>query len=798
MADKKKATATKARKAPAPKAKKAPAKEVKTAKVVEKRKVILDIDRPAEGLAVMGQSVVKKDAVDKALGLARYAADIELPNMLWGGVFRSTIAHGYVKKFDASKALKIPGVACVLTYKDIPGKNRIGIILKDEPILVDDKIRRYGDAIAVVAAETPDLVQEALEAIEVEYEELEAITTLERAEQEDSPKVHGDTNVHQVRHLECGDVEKAFKKCDVIVEGDYYTAPYAHMFIEPDAGIASWENGFMRVLVSTQNPHYDRNEVAGMLGIPFNRVSVLQTVTGGGFGGKLDISVQCHAALASYYTERPVKMVRNREESNSVSSKRHAYWMHYKTGATKDGKILAVQCTHLSDTGAYASYGPAVITRAAVHAAGPYEVPNVMVDAKMFYTNNPMAGAFRGFGVPQVAVAHEGQMNKLAKALNMDPIELRIKNAHKEGTITPTGQVLGDGIGFIQCLEAVRDKMKEVIPPCIATGPSKRRGWGFGAMYYGVGNTGLPNPAGAFIEVLGDCSVNLMVGCADIGQGSTSAMASIAAEELGLEYEDIRVTFAQTQVTPEGGATSASRQTFISGSATMFAARQAKGYLKAVASEVLQVPEDELVFRHRKIYSAKDESIGMTYPELMGEMGKRGRLAVGAGQYNPQTTGLGPNMQGVPFEVYSYAATMVDLEVDVETGMVDVHNVISAHDVGVAVSKQAVEGQIEGGVAMGLGFALLEKVETKNGRITNPKFSKYLLNTSMDVGNIYPIVVESHGTAGPFGAKGVGEPALIPTIPATVDALNNALELDFTSTPVQHVDIMREIYKKEK
>lgn len=747
--------------------------------------------------SVLGKSVIKKDTMDKVLGTAKFAADLTLPNMLYGGVFRSTVTSGLIKNFDASAALAIPGVACVLTYKDIPGKNRIGIIIKDEPILVDDKIRRFGDAIAVVAAETPDLVQEALDAIKVEYEEIEPVLSVERAAEADSPKIHGESNVHQVKHLEHGNVDEAFKHCDIIIENDYETPMLSHMFIEPDAGIASYEKGIMTVYSSTQNPHYDRGEIAAMLNCPNNHVASVQVTTGGGFGGKLDISVQCHAALLSYHIGRPVKIIRSRQESTMVSSKRHPIKMHYKTGATKDGKILAVQAMLIGDTGAYASYGPAVITRAAVHAAGPYEVPNVRVDATFYYTNNPMAGAFRGFGVPQVAVAHEGQMNALAKALHMDPIDIRILNAHRIGTVTPTGQVLEDNVGFLETLVAARDKAKEVLPECVPSAPHKRRGRGYGCMYYGIGNTGLPNPAGAFIEVLPDASVNLMVGCADIGQGSTSAMAQIAAEELGLEYEDIHVTFANTAVTPEGGATSASRQTFISGSATMLAARMAKGTLSEAASGYLKVTADKLVFRNREIYSADDSSVRMTYLELMGEMKRLGKLALGCGAYNPKTTGLNPtDMSGIPFEVYSYATTIVDLEVDTETGLVDVLNVISAHDVGTAVNSLAVEGQIEGGVVMGTGFALLEKIETKNGKITNPVFSKYLLATAMDVPNIYPIVVESEGQSGPFGAKGVGEPALIPTIPATADAVENALGIHFGKLPIQHLDIMKALYKK--
>ena len=740
-------------------------------------------------LAVMGKSHIKKDTLLKVTGQARFAADLEFPNMLYGGVFRSTVPHATIKRFDASRALALPGVACVLTSKDIPGKNRFGIIIKDEPCLVDDKVRRVGDAIAIVAAETQEIVDEALELIEVEYELLEPVFSIERAREEDAPKIHGATNLHAHKHLEHGDAEAAFAECDVIVEGTYHTSMYSHMFIEPDAGVANIEDGIINVYASTQNPHYDRGEVAGVLGLPNNRVRVTQVTTGGGFGGKLDISVQCHLALLCNATGRPVKMVRSRRESTEVSSKRHPMTMRAKTGATKDGKIKALQVYMTGDTGAYASYGPAVIGRAMVHITGPYEIPNVLVDGDFYYTNNPMAGAFRGFGVPQVAVCHEGQMNKLAKALNMDPIELRILNAHRVGSKIATGQVLSESVGFVETLEAARAKAREVLD-----GPGENRGVGVGCMWYGVGNTGLPNPAAAFVEVLKDCSVNLMVGCADIGQGSTTVMATIAAEELGLDYDDIHVTSADTMVTPEGGATSASRQTFISGNATRNACRQAKDTLAKTAADFLKIPPEELVFRNRKIYSAKDPSVKMTYPELMAEMGRLGRLAVGAGAYNPNTTYLDPkDMSGVPYEVYSYATAIVQVSVDPSVGEVTCEKVVSAHDVGQAVDRTMVEGQIEGGTVMAEGFALFEKIEHDKGKIKNPVFSKYLIPTAMDVPEIYPIIVECEGEAGPFGAKGIGEPALIPGIPAFKNAVENAIGKEFDTLPILPADLMKKI-----
>ena len=415
--------------------------------------------------AVLAKDHVKVDSLEKVMGTAKFAADYKMPGMLYGGVFRSTVPHAIVKKLDLEKARALPGVACALDYTAIPGKNRFGIIFKDEPCLVDDKVRRYGDAIAVVAAETPELVEEALGLIEVEYEELEAVSTFERAMEEDSPKVHGDTNINVRKHLEFGNVDEAWAKCDVIVENTYSTHILSHMFIEPDAGLAYLdEQGIMNVIVSTQNAHYDRNEVAAMLGVPQNRVRVKQAVTGGGFGGKLDISVQLHSALMALYTKRPVKMVRSRAESTMVSSKRHPITMKCKTGATKDGRLVAVDCVMTCDAGAYSSYAPAVIGRAPVHIVGPYECPNVRCDAVFVYTNNPMCGAFRGFGVPQAAVCHEGQMNALAKALNISPLEIRMINAQKAGSVIPTGQKLTESVGFMDTLVQARDKALEVMP----------------------------------------------------------------------------------------------------------------------------------------------------------------------------------------------------------------------------------------------------------------------------------------------------------------------------------------------
>ncbi len=413
-------------------------------------------------LKVVGKSVVKKDAFDKVTGRTIFAGDMKMSGMLYGAVARSEVASAYVKRIDTSKAEALEGVECVLTSKNIPGRNSVGIIIKDEPVLVSDKIRRVGDAIAIVAAKTMEIAKLATTLIEVELEPIEPVFTYESAVDPNSHKIHNDSNILMEKNLIRGDVEEAFAKSDVIVEHTYKTSMLQHMFIEPEGGMATFENGVITVYSSTQNPHYDRNEVAAMMAMSQSHIRSVQTVTGGGFGGKLDISVQCHLALLAYYTGKPVKMVRSRHESTMVSAKRHPMTIKAKSGATKDGKLTAMEVSMIADTGAYASYGPAVVTRALVHCTGPYVIPNVKIGASFVYTNNPMAGAFRGFGVPQVSLVHEGQIEALAKELGIDSITLRLINAQRPGSVTGTGQVLSASVGLVDCINQTVNKRNEL------------------------------------------------------------------------------------------------------------------------------------------------------------------------------------------------------------------------------------------------------------------------------------------------------------------------------------------------
>ena len=401
----------------------------------------------------VGSSILKPDAIAKVTGKALFAADLKRPGMVYAKVVRSETAHAVIEAIDTSAAAAVPGVIAVFTAKDVPGTNGVGMIIKDEPVLVGEKIRRYGDAVALVVAETEEIAIEAGKKIRLTLKEWPAYFYSQSAMAADAVAIHGSSNILTVRKIRKGDVEAAFAASSVIIEKRYTTQWVEHAYIEPEAGLAEYDGKMVTVWVSTQNVHFDRKEVARNLGIGVHQVRIVQAVTGGGFGGKLDISVQCYLALAAFKTGRPVKMVWQREESMIASAKRHPYIIDYKMGATAEGKLLALKANIVGDTGAYASYGPAVITRAAVHATGPYEIPNVYVDAYGVYTNNPQAGAMRGFGVPQMAFAHETHMDLLAEELGMSPFEVRMLNVLRPGGMTATGQVLEHSVGIGATLE---------------------------------------------------------------------------------------------------------------------------------------------------------------------------------------------------------------------------------------------------------------------------------------------------------------------------------------------------------
>lgn len=773
---------------------------------------------------IVGQSVKKLDAVDKVLGKAQFAADIHFDGMLYAKVFRSTVPHGILRSLDVTGAEALPGVAVVLTGKDVPGANSTGMIVKDEPVLVktNEKIRKIGDPLALVAAETEELAEQALELIRADIEVLPPVFDPVAAMAAGSPKLYADGNVLAVRKIRKGDTAAAFSQCAVVVEQEYRTQMVEHGYIEPEAGVARVDGDVVTIWVSTQNTHFDAKEVARNLGIGLDKVRVIQAATGGGFGGKLDISVQVHLGLLAMRTRRPVKLVYTRTESIINSSKRHPCTIKMKTGADKTGKLLAMECNIIGDTGAYASYGPGTLTRTAVHATGPYEISHVTVNAYTVYTNNPTAGAMRGFGVPQVAFAHETQMDMLAEKLGLSPLAIRWKNAFRPGSVTATGAELKQSIGIVQTLEKTEAAAKTMADSSFSTRTSrKKRGTGIASMWYGIGNTGLPNPSGAYVNLLDDGTVLVLTGCADIGQGSDTALAQIVAEEFGIDLTDIRVVSADTGTTPDAGASSASRQTYISGNAVRLAAQEAKKVLIEMAASMLGVGPGEVIVGHKVLsiradsaqsqfltdcqnecrldlgLSPKGNGQSVALADCIAQCRMKGKLTLGHGWFNPDTTGLDPETgQGIPYATYAFATQIAEVDVDTETGEIEVIRIIAAHDVGQAINPVNIEGQIEGGCTMGLGYALTEEIQVSEGKILTKNLATYLMPTALDVPEMYPLIVEEPEQSGPFGAKGVGEPTLIPTAAAIANAVYNAIGVRFTELPITPEKVLARLHER--
>ncbi len=729
-------------------------------------------------LRVVGKDIERIGASDLVLGKANFSDDIRIKGLLHLKILRSSFPHALIKAIDTEQALKLPGVVRIFTGKDIPGNKRVGTIIKDQPVLAEDKVRYKGDPIALVAAETEEEAEEALEHIKIDYEELEPVFTPERALKMGAPKIHESGNLLFQQLIAKGDVEKGVQEADIIVERTYTTPWVEHACLEPHAGIAHVdEEGRIILYVSTQSPFYDQKEVANILGVGLDRIRVIQAPTGGGFGSKLDVSVQCYLGLAAFYMKRPVKLVFTREEVFEATSKRHPMKIEYRTGATKEGKLTAVQARILGDAGAYASYGTVVITRAIIHATGPYEVPNFRAEGMMVYTNNIWSGAMRGFGTPQVAFAHESQMDILAEKLGMDPIDFRLRNILKKGSSTGTGQILHHSVGIGRTLERLKEWREKNInkgpmPSALGEKERKVRGIGVASAWFGIGNAASSNPSTIKAEIDREGKMVLFIGTADIGQGSNTVLTQIAAEELEMRINEIHLVCGDTALTRDAGATAASRQTYVSGNAVRNACMNLKEILFKEVRDLYDLPDGEFFLKDKKVISQGSPRISIPLPEIADRVYRKGRVLRGEGFFNHDVTQLDPQTgQGKPHTTYAFASQLAEVEVDSETGEVHVHRVVAAHDVGKAINPMNVIGQINGGVAMGLGFALTEEFIPEK---TNSYFN-YFIPTIEEIPEIVSIIVEDEEPTGPFGAKGIGEPALIPTAPAILNGIAKAI-----------------------
>lgn len=751
------------------------------------------------GHTVVGTLQIRPDAVEKVTGLARFTDDLHFPGMLQARVKRAGIPHAILRRLDVSRARALPGVAAVLTAEDLPGERYHGLVVKDWPILVGigERVRYVGDAVAIVAAENRQIASQALELIEAEYEPQPVISDPVKARQPEVPALHPSGNLLKHIKVRKGDMEQGFSQAEIILEHTFYTAPTDHAFMEPECSIARpTQDGRMEIYVGSQIPYADRNEVARALGWPEERVRVIGQLMGGGFGGKEDIAGQIHAALLAQATGRPVKLLFDRHESLLVHPKRHATQIRVKLGARKDGRLTAVETELYGDTGAYASLGEKVLTRATTHSAGPYDIPHTRADCYAMYTNNPPAGAFRGFGVLQSAFAIESMMDRLAEKLQMDPIALRRLNALRPGSLTNTGQLLTESVGLLECIDRVAEEMIRLAGPqpfASQTPPEAlhlRRAWGFAVAYKNTGlGGGAPDKAGAEVELYADGTLEVRTASAELGQGLVTVLQMIVAEEFNLPTERVRVLVMDTDLTPDGGPTTASRQTFVTGNAALHAARALRQAIANSVAEKYDCPPDAIRFIEGLMQvNGKQVPLGEAV-QIMRQEGRQPRVLYE--YWAPATQPLGE--QGNMHFAFSFAAQAAEVEVNTLTGEVRVLRVIAANDVGKAINPLGLQGQVEGGVVMGVGHALTEKFIVENGQVITDRLARYRMPSIVHAPEITSFIVEHPVAAGPHGAKGVGEIVSIPTPAAIANAVYNAVGVRIDHLPIDQEEIVRKL-----
>lgn len=737
----------------------------------------------------VGTPLPRVDAQAKVTGRALYVADLALPGMLHAKLVLPACAHARILDIDTSEARALPGVGAVITAADIPGENQVGCVEPDQPLLAFEKARYTGDAVAIVAADTSELAREGAARVRVDYEELPAVFDPEEAMKPGAPRVHERGNVFLEYRVRKGDVEAGFDEADIVVERTFRTQRQEHCYLEPLGAIAVPGDGASVTIYGTmQCPYYVQKAVATILGLPLSDVRVIQTVTGGGFGGKEDVPSEIAgcAAVAAWKTGRPVKLIYSREEDFYRSSKRHPMIVTYKLGSTKDGRFTAAKIRILADAGAYSTLSPIVIFRATVHATGPYEIPHVHTDARGVYTNQQTSGAFRGFGQPQTVFASESVVDEVAKELRIDPIELRLKNCLAVGKRTATGQLLRESVGLPETLTRARDLSGWIERRLEFNGDDGRivRGIGVGSIYYGVslGAKGLAlDASGAHINVFRDGSISISIGGAEMGQGLLTVLTQIASDTLGVDPDTIHINPVDTSIVPDSGPSVASRTTLMTGNAIVDAASKIRHTMSGIAADALGASPDEIQFRDG-MATTGDRS--MPFSDLADTCWRENVPMAADGWYRAPTSTFDENGQGDAYAVYSYATHVAEIEVDTETGRVRLSRVTAAHDVGKILNPVTLEGQIHGGVLQGAGLALYEILRTEGGRILTPDFTTYIVPTAKDVPRIAAAFIEEPYSEGPFGAKGIGETPAMPGAAAIANAVAHALGIRFFELPL--------------
>ena len=735
----------------------------------------------------VGVAIRRVDGTGKVDGTERFGDDVGPTGALELHIIRSPYHRAGFTIGDLSSLLSRPGIVAVLTADDVPGQNSFGVIpgFEDQPVFAEGETRFRGEAVAAVIG-LPEAIAPLKDGdFPVTWEERPPALGIPERPEDDAPQLHKDRqgNVMCRGHVRTGDAEGALSEAHVTVTGRFTTSFVEHAYIEPEAGFAEVVEGRVHVHASTQAPVMDREGLARILGRPETDIRIVPTGVGGGFGSKLDLSIQPYLALAALKTGEPVRHRYSRSDSMRATTKRHPGRLDMTIGADEDGLIRGFRFHGDFDTGAYASWGPTVANRVPVHASGPYRVSDYVATTAAIHTNAPPSGAFRGFGVPQTAVAQESLFDELAEKLGLDPLEFRLKNALRNGAPTVCGQVFDQGVGITACLEALRPAWYEALgrtgvfnDEAKASGRPVRQGVGIAAGWYGCGNTSLPNPSTIKAGFLADGTLRLHQGAADIGQGANTVIAQIFAEALGLPLRHVDLVTGNTDVTPDAGKTSASRQTFVSGNAARLTGEALRADIlrRSNASENAKFSLDTTRLCIADGAEIREIDLTSLAPD------EEGFVLRAEETYDPPTKPLDADGQGIPYAQFGYTAQLAEVEVDLALGTTRATRFVAAHDVGRAINPMLVEGQVHGGIAQGLGMALME--EYLPGRTEN--LHDYLIPTIGDVPPIETIIVEEPDAHGPFGAKGLGEHVLIPTAPAILNAIARATGLRMRHLPV--------------
>jgi CO/xanthine dehydrogenase Mo-binding subunit len=761
-----------------------------------------------EELRVIGKPVPRHDAFEKALGVTQYAADFSMPGMLYAKVLRSRHPSARIVSIDTSRAQKHPGVKAVLTAKDVPQNESVTRFGQTHAmgggfeglyrVLADKKVHFMGEAVALVAAETEEIATKATELIKVKYQPLPGVFDPLDAMKADAPQVEeGRSNI--ITHFEVvkGDVGEGFRQADVVVEHTYRVPFVDHAYMEPESGVA-WmdENGVITIRVSTQVIEHFRG-IADVLHLPHNRVRVIGTYVGGGFGGKEDITVETYLALLTYKTGKPVKLTYTREESILSHSKRHPYVMVYKTGAKKDGRLTGLQAKLVSDAGAYVYLSPWVLLYSMVDAAGPYRIPHVKIDGYTVLTNNTFTSANRGFGAPQVCFAYESQMDDLARRLNMDPLDIRKVNYLEKGEDLATGQALEHHVALKETTDGAFQALGEKTPS--KNGLRVGRGIASGMTSYGR-MIFLHDTSRSHVSIEMDGSVTIRAGVQDIGGGQASSLCQIVAETLGVPLEDIKIYISDTALTPFAGTTTATRQLYMSGNATLMAAQEIRKTLLRKAGEMIKIDPERLDLVDREVVDIEGSGKNLPIAQVVKACASDGLPLYNVALFKAPFRNLTQveRIEGQVFPDFTFGTHATEVAVDEETGKIQVLKLITCFDVGRAINPLSAEGQLEGGAIYGMGYGVTEEVILEKGVTMTPSFSEYLLPTSVDVPDVQTILIESGDGVGPFGAKGVGEPSVCSVAPAIANAVYDAIGVRIVDLPITPEKILRALKAKSR